>query len=305
MKIIAKTRRLVIREFTLDDAPFMLEMLNTPGWLEFIGDRNVHSVEDAANYLKNGNLKSYAENGVGFYAVILKKTGAIIGTSGLIKRPFLEHLDVGFAFLPQFFCKGYALEASEAVMDFAKNYLHKTTILAFANKDNFSSIRLLGKLGVRPDKFFIYPDSGEELLLLSTDAPPDDKLEIDLLANLFFALFSNKKPKRPRLGLLKTICLKEAIFIKNTGGTAEIFNLKNFMASRQALLESGKLVDFTEKETSETTQIFGDIAQRFSFFEKSGALDGVFFEKNGAKSIQFIKKVGVWKISAVAWDEAE
>jgi [ribosomal protein S5]-alanine N-acetyltransferase len=99
MHIILETERLILRKLTLDDAAFMVKLLNTPTWLQFIGDRNVHSIEDAENYLKNGTLKSYQEHGFGFYAVIEKaktsdRSNKTIGICGLIKRDSLPDIDI-------------------------------------------------------------------------------------------------------------------------------------------------------------------------------------------------------------------
>ncbi len=303
MKPIATTRRLLLREFTLDDAPFFLQLVNSPGWLEFIGDRQVRTVEDAENYLRDRNIKSYAENGFGFWPVILKETGQPIGTCGLIQRDFLDHVDIGFAFLPEFFGKGYALESARAVMRFAKKTLRKSPVLAFCDPDNVASISLLRKIGLRPSHFFDFPETREELLLLTdgkTAADPD-RLEVELLTRQFFGVFTKKGLKRPRLRWLEKLCLPKALFIKCTGYKPEIFNLRTFAATRRAILEGGELAEFAEFETSGETKIAGGIAQRFSFYEKSGIRDGAAFEEKGAKTFQFVKTAAGWRISAVAW----
>ena len=90
MEIVIKTQRLILRKFTLDDAAFMLKLLNTPTWLRFIGDRNVKTLEEAEQYLLNGNIRSYQEYGFGFYVVVIKETQESIGICGIVKREGLE-----------------------------------------------------------------------------------------------------------------------------------------------------------------------------------------------------------------------
>lgn len=153
---------------TLEDGPFMLELLNTPNWLKFIGDRNVKTVEDAENYLKNGILKSYTESGYGFYKLLLKsENNKIIGTSGLVKREQLEDVDIGFAMLPDYEGKGFGLESSTEIMKFAEQQLKLKRIVAITDPVNVNSIKLLGKLGLVYEKRVKPFDDGEELLLFA------------------------------------------------------------------------------------------------------------------------------------------
>ncbi|MEO8086158.1 MAG: GNAT family N-acetyltransferase, partial [Bacteroidota bacterium] len=100
--IIAETAQLIIREFTTGDTSFIIELVNTPSWIRYIGERNIKTDEDALAYLEKGPMKSYAENGFGLYCVELKLVNVPIGMCGLIKRATLEDVDVGFAFLPAY-----------------------------------------------------------------------------------------------------------------------------------------------------------------------------------------------------------
>lgn len=170
MKEILETKRLILRQFTLDDAPFILELLNTPTWLQFIGDRNVHSVEDAENYLLNGSIKSYAENGFGFYAVDEKaktsdRTNQTIGMCGLIKRDTLPDIDIGFAFLPSLISKGFGFEIASAMLDYSLNVLRINRIIAIVNPDNEKSIGLIKKIGMQFEEMIKFGDDGKELML--------------------------------------------------------------------------------------------------------------------------------------------
>jgi RimJ/RimL family protein N-acetyltransferase len=167
MNTILDTERLIIRKFDLSDAGFIIELLNSPGWLQFIGDRNVKTVADAEGYLLNGPLKSYEVNGFGLYGVTLKD-GTPIGMCGLIKRDALQHVDVGFAFMPLHTGKGYALEATEAILSYARNELGFTTILAITTQDNVQSINLLKKIGLRFERLIQMPGDDEVLMLHTT-----------------------------------------------------------------------------------------------------------------------------------------
>ena len=102
---ILRTERLQLRRFCFDDSEFIISLLNSEGWLKYIGDRNVKTKEQAENYLKNGPLKSYEQNGFGL-SMVETRNGKPIGMCGLIKRNYLEHPDIGFAFLPEFSSMG-------------------------------------------------------------------------------------------------------------------------------------------------------------------------------------------------------
>ncbi|WP_343689411.1 GNAT family N-acetyltransferase [Chitinophaga sp.] len=147
--LICETARLIVRRFTLDDAPFIIALLNSPTWIEFLGDRNIHTEADAQLYLTNGPLASYALRGFGLFLVALKESNTPIGMSGLIKREGLEHVDVGFALLPEYTGQGYAYEATKAVLDYGYNTLHLPHIVAIARADNKHSLTLLEKLGLK------------------------------------------------------------------------------------------------------------------------------------------------------------
>ena len=167
--MILETNRLELYKVTLDDAPFILSLLNTQGWLKFIGDRGVRTLEDAQNYIQDRFIKSYNTNGFGFYIVKLKKGGASIGLSGLVKRPTLDNVDIGYALFDDYASKGYAFEATKAVYEFAKKDLGLKRIVAIVNEDNEKSIKLLKKLGFYFEKMV---KSGEDDVCLFGNIPP-------------------------------------------------------------------------------------------------------------------------------------
>ncbi len=166
MNLILETDRLTIRQLTLADAPFIVELVNTPGWLRFIGDRNIKTNEQAETYLTNGPMASYAQNGFGLYGVELKSEKKLIGMCGLIKRETLPYPDIGFAFLPDCMGKGFAFEAANAVMSLAINVLQLPTVLAITLPDNQPSRNLLEKIGLKFVRIFSSSEK-EELMLYS------------------------------------------------------------------------------------------------------------------------------------------
>ncbi len=165
MKPILQTNRLTIRRLTTDDTAFIIELLNTPGWLKFIGDRNVRTTEEAIGYLTNGPLKSYAENGFGLYLVATKADDIPIGMCGILKRPTLDNPDIGYALLPAFAGTGYAYEMASAVLNHALHELKLPSICAITLPGNASSVKLLEKLGMKNKGPFVAADTKETLLL--------------------------------------------------------------------------------------------------------------------------------------------
>lgn len=146
---VLETDRLILRTLSLEDAPFILQLVNEPSWLRFIGDRGVRNLEDARGYIQKGPLEMYRRFGFGLYLVELKADGGPIGLCGLIKRDTLKDVDIGFAFLPRFWGQGYAYEAAASVLAHGQNTLGLRRIVAITSQDNHSSIKPLEKLGLR------------------------------------------------------------------------------------------------------------------------------------------------------------
>lgn len=167
MTHILATNRLVLREFVPEDDAFILQLLNTPSWLAFIGDRDLHTREDARHYITDKLMQGYKDSGFGFWAVVLKETNTPIGMCGLVKRPGLDDVDIGFAFMPEYEGKGYGYESAKATLDFALKKLKLPRIVAIVTKDNSRSIALLEKIGLQFERKVVLPDDDEELLLYS------------------------------------------------------------------------------------------------------------------------------------------
>jgi RimJ/RimL family protein N-acetyltransferase len=167
---VLQTQRLVLRQFSNDDAEFVLKLLNEPSFLRYIGDKGVRNLDDAREYIANGPVASYERNGFGLYLVEMKEAGSPIGMCGLIKRDGLPDPDIGFAFLPDYWSRGYAVEAAAAVMTYAREIFQLNRILAITSLDNESSGRLLEKIGLQFERTIKLSEDGEELKLFVSTA---------------------------------------------------------------------------------------------------------------------------------------
>lgn len=144
---VATTDRLILRHMVEGDAPYILELLNEPAFIKYVGDKNVRSEEDAIAYIENGPAKSYQDNGFGLYLVTLKDSLIPIGMCGLVKRAGLDDPDIGFGFSAAYGGKGYALEAAKATMAHAEQ-LQLRKVIAIADPANTPSVKLLAKIGL-------------------------------------------------------------------------------------------------------------------------------------------------------------
>ena len=167
---VLETERLILRRLSDEHAAFILQLLNEPSFLRNIGDKGVRTKADALEYIRTGPISSYERFGFGLYLVELKETGASIGLCGLVKRETLKHVDVGFAFLPAFWSKGYATEAAFAVVTYGKDVLGLNRIVAITTPDNLGSIRVLEKLGLRFERMIrLFKDEAELKLFAPED----------------------------------------------------------------------------------------------------------------------------------------
>ena len=164
------TPRLSIAPFTLEDAPFVLELLNDPGWLRYIGDKQVRSLDDARAYLRDGPIATIAEHGLGLCLVRRRSDGVPVGTCGLIRRDGLEDVDLGFAFLPSVRGQGFATEAAVAVLAHGLHDLGLQRIVAITSLDNEASGRVLERIGMRREGTTRLPGDGSDLHLYGLQA---------------------------------------------------------------------------------------------------------------------------------------
>jgi len=168
---IIETQRLLLQEVQLTDAPFIFELLNTPSWIKYIGDRGIRTIADAEQYIQKSFLDSYKKNGFGLYKMVLKTSNVPIGLCGLVNRVSLEDIDIGFALLPDYAKKGYAYEAANATMEYAWNQVGLTTVVAITSKDNANSQQLLEKIGLQQTDVITLEGDDEELLFYAVSLP--------------------------------------------------------------------------------------------------------------------------------------
>jgi [ribosomal protein S5]-alanine N-acetyltransferase len=162
---VLETERLILRKLTVGDSEFILELLNDPSWLRFIGDRGVRTLDDSCDYILKNLVSMYEHFGFGLYLTELKGKGVSIGICGLIKRDSLEDVDIGFAFLPKFRGKGYAYESASAVMDHGRRTFGLDRIVAITSLDNYDSTKLLKKLGFSFERIVKLSDDSKSVSL--------------------------------------------------------------------------------------------------------------------------------------------
>ncbi len=287
------TERLLLNELNIADTDFIFELVNTAAWKKFIGDRNIHNSEDALAYTQ----KIIDNTNIRYWTVKLKEQQVAVGVITLIKRDYLEHRDIGFAFLPIYGKKGYAFEAATAILNDIVKGNHSSAILATTIEENDNSIKLLEKLGFSFSKKITH--DGETLLLY---AIATDKILINQLVNIFFNVFNNCDQK-PSWETLRNCCIAETVIVKKTGLTESVYNMDSFIEPREKILNDGTITGFKENEVAEETKIIGNIAQRCSRYQKEGYFNGHYFKEYGNKFFQFIKTNSGWKINAMTWED--
>lgn len=172
--IVLETERLRLRHLDPStDAEFILKLVNEPSFLQYIGDKGVHTLADARRYITDGPQQSYETNGYGLYKVELKNGGTPIGMCGLVRRDTLPDADIGFAFLAGYWGEGYAYESAAAVMNYARDRLDMKRVLAITTPDNVASGNLLNKLGLRFDRLIKLTADSPDVKLFTTDHDED------------------------------------------------------------------------------------------------------------------------------------
>ncbi|HET7204099.1 MAG TPA: GNAT family N-acetyltransferase [Steroidobacteraceae bacterium] len=162
---VLESERLRLRHVGDDDAPFILGLLNDPGWLRYIGDRGVRTLDDARRYVAEGPRRMYADHGYGLFLVERKDDGVPLGLCGLIRRDTLPDVDIGFALASKFRGQGYAFEAAAATLRYAREVHKLTRVVAIAMPENVASNRLLQRLGLRFERTIEFgPDERRETL---------------------------------------------------------------------------------------------------------------------------------------------
>jgi ribosomal-protein-alanine N-acetyltransferase len=164
--LVAQSSRLRLRHIEMDDAEFIMGLLNDPDFLKFVGDKNARDLDSTQDYIQQGPVASYENFGFGLYLVELIDGAEPIGICGLLKRTFIEYVELGFALMPGYRGHGYAFEAAQATIEYARNTLDLPQIVAISASDNLRSIKLLERLGMQFDKMMALPVTEKEVKLL-------------------------------------------------------------------------------------------------------------------------------------------
>ncbi|WP_157972802.1 GNAT family N-acetyltransferase [Aureibaculum luteum] len=164
---LLSTSRLELDFATKKDAAFLFELMNDPAYLKNIGDRNIKTITDAENFIADKYIKSYKDNGYGYYIIKLKENLKPIGICGIVNREEMSFFDIGYAVLPEHRNKGFAYEATKALYDFAQSTLKINEIAAITDPENHESIALIKKLGMKYKKKIQLPNDDIECHLYS------------------------------------------------------------------------------------------------------------------------------------------
>ena len=163
------TARLSLRLMELRDAEFILDLLNQESFIRQIGDKGVRNLADAGDYILKGPMLSYQRHGYGLFLTALRTPLSApeipIGICGLLQRDWLDHPDIGFAFLPQYAGQGYATESALAVMEHGRRAHGLDRIVGITAVDNHASIAVLQKIGLHYEGMTTSPDSGKAVKL--------------------------------------------------------------------------------------------------------------------------------------------
>lgn len=163
--IVLETERLVLRQLEPADAAFIFALVNDPDWLTYIGDRGIHTLDDARDYIQSGPMTMYEQRGHGLYLMERRADGAPMGICGLLKRDSLDNVDLGFAMLPAYRGAGYVTEAAAATLAHGHHALGLRRIVAITVPENTASARVLEKVGMHFERTIDAPAGGRPLKL--------------------------------------------------------------------------------------------------------------------------------------------
>lgn len=147
-----ETERLKLRKMQPRDTTFLVNLMNDPDWLTFIGDRNIKTQQDALEHIQNVAHPMYEQHALGMLVVVEKTSLKAVGLAGMLQREYLPHPDIGYAFLPCGRGKGYAFEAGRALVNCAQNVMPNIPLYAIVDPKNSASINLLSRLGFKLEK---------------------------------------------------------------------------------------------------------------------------------------------------------
>ena len=308
--LILETDRLRLRWFTATptDADFLRALLNDPGWLANIGERNVRTRRQALAWIAARHTATYGRLGFGFWAVERKSDGVLLGMCGLIKRDTLLEADVGYALMPAFRGRGYASEAAAACVRYGLDVLGLPEVWGITGPGNAGSAAVLQQIGLTDAGITRLVGEERDTWMFKSRRVDggDDRAQVNALTHRFLAAFTNRDGAIPTLPALPHYFMLDAtVRVADSLGTVTTTGLHGFIAPRAELLVGGRLKDFEEHETESRTEIRGAIAQRWLRYVKRGTLDGVPFVGGGTKALQFVRTARDWKIASLMWTDDE
>ncbi len=164
-----ETERLYLKLFDESDADFLIELYNTPKFIQYVGDRNLKTIEQGRQYIIERFYPQIEKLAFGNYVIILKESGHKIGGVGIFEREGLDVMDIGFSFLPEYEGKGFGFEAANKLLNIAKHDFGVSKVSAITIKENLASQRLIEKLGLQFQKLIRLPNDPEDLLYYEKD----------------------------------------------------------------------------------------------------------------------------------------
>ena len=161
MKYYIETERLILRELQDGDLQAWHEMDSDPLVHKYLGNqpvKNFEEIESAFQFIR----QQYAENGIGRWAAIEKKTGNFIGWSGLkfireYENNHINFYDVGYRLDPKYWGKGYATESAKAAIAYGFTRMNLNEIFGMADIHNINSRKVLEKCGLKYVETFEFP----------------------------------------------------------------------------------------------------------------------------------------------------
>lgn len=162
--LLLETERTRVTEITTNEAPFILELVNTPGWLKYIGDRNIHSTTEAEIYITDTYINSKNQYGFTYY-LVSSLDNSPIGICGFLQKVYLKNPDFGFAFLPDYHNQGFGFESGKVILEYGIQEFGLQNIDAITMLENVPSMKLLIKLGFVEDGTITMPETKEKLNL--------------------------------------------------------------------------------------------------------------------------------------------
>ncbi len=303
---VLTTERLRLRWFAPGDEAHVLAQLQEDSWKRNISDPGVHDLEGASHWMHSKLIELYWRSGLGLWLVERRSDAVPVGMCGLLQREYLPVPDIGYAFLPQFWGQGYAREAAQACVAYAREALGEPRLMATTATFNDASGRLLESLGLRYVETTQF--EGVEGLSKVYDsglaaAPLSEEQQIEDLLRRFFRVFNNQNGRLPTLAALPYLMLPQALICRGDDSGLQQMTLQQFALPRYELLMGGRLQQFDESITEQRIDRQGRIAQAWLRYRKAGVLDGQAFEAYGQKTVQLVQTGRRWQIAAVAWED--